>query len=753
MRLPSLAPLLIVLISSCGGDNSSSSSDPDSIAMLGDNPVCGDYQDRPWCDPTLSPDTRAELLVSALTLDEKVTLLQFAPESDPTAVSPVRTRSVDRLGLRSWQVQEGGGFGIPSRSALGASFNPAMAEQYGQIKGKIARSMGSDVSGGAMSGAMANVARTPLFGKIHFLYSEDPYLSGKLAVATVQGEQSQGILSNVRHLAAYNQEGLGLGNPRVALDMIIDERTLRELYLVPAEIAVKESEVASVWCGYPALNGEPSCENRSLLTDIVKQDWQFEGFRMSDAGASRNTSAALGAGLDFEWPRVAQGGNAYFPPNLSTAISTGQSSEFEVDMALSRILRAFFALGFFDRPAFEVVDDSELTDLVDEHYATARQVSEESIVLLSNKGILPLDSDTFSSIAIIGASADSYRAYRGEDSAPKAVSPREGLEKRLANSAVTIFYDEGSNSVSAANAAANADLAVVFVTDSLNGGAIDKPTLDLDSGMSSVTDQDAIIKAVAAANTNTIVVLLTGGPVLTPWRDEVAALLEAWFPGAAGGESISAVLFGDIDPSGRLPFTFPDTNEQLATWGDPEAYPGVANRVVFKEGLFVGYRHYDKQGLRPAFPFGHGLSYTDFAYSTLRLTAPQSENVVLAVSAEITNSGARKGIAVPQLYVGLPAPSTVLEQPVKQLRGFKKIPLTSGESRDIQFELDERALAYWNTERSEWTLAEGCYRLLLGSSANEIHSQLNIYYDAVKGFQPASANDDVAKDSLCEIQP
>jgi beta-glucosidase len=392
---------------------------------------------------------------------------------------------------------------------------------------------------------------------------------------------------------------------------------------------------------------------------------------------------------------------------------TGAATRATVDEHVRRILRTVFAYGFFDRAAF--ADDDAQIDKV-AHARVAERIEESAVTLLENDdAALPLDAARLRSLAIVGADADTFKTGGGSGAVtPFAVStPRAAITQR-AGPGVRVTYDDGSDPDAAAAAAKAADVAIVFAGDYQTEGT-DKRCLTLECPPYR-GDQDALIERVAAANPNTIVVLETGGPVLTPWRDRVRGLLEAWYPGQEGGTAIARVLFGDADPGGRLPATFPASEADEPTAGDPEKYPGVAETVTYKEGVLVGYRWFDAHGLRPAYPFGFGRSYTTFAYDALRIATAGG----VTVTADVTNTGTRSGVAVPQLYVGLPSPGRGIVQPPRQLRGYTKLDLQPGERRTVRFTLDARALSYWDTAAGAWRVAPGCHEVAVGSSSRDL---------------------------------
>lgn len=376
-------------------------------------------------------------------------------------------------------------------------------------------------------------------------------------------------------------------------------------------------------------------------------------------------------------------------------------------------MRTLFAFGFFDRPAY--ADDSSKIDQA-AHHAAAADIERRGIVLLRNEGaILPLDAARVGKLALIGPEAEKLRDGGGSSAIDefRLTTPRQGIEARLG--AGRVAFDDGSDVDRAAAVAKSADVAVVVVGDRMSEGT-DKPCLGLACGQEDSVDRDELIDAVAAAQPRTVVVLQTGGPVLTPWRDKVAALLEAWYPGQNGGTAIARVLFGDVEPGGRLPATFPVREADEPVAGDPEKYPGVAERVTYKEGVLIGYRWFDEKRLDVAYPFGHGLTYTTFAFRRMR----RERGSGVRVSVDVRNTGRRTGTAVPQLYVGMPQPAPGIAQPPLQLKGFKRVTLRPGQRRRVTFRLDERAFSYWDPRSDSWQVEPGCYRIAVGSSSRDL---------------------------------
>ena len=687
---------------------------------------CGDPAQRPWCDTSLSPDDRAGLLLDALTRDERIDLLagdEYFGVAGGEGQHTGTLEGVERVGMPPVYfsdgpvgTRQGKATAFPAPMALASTFSLDHAFRHGALIGDEVKKKGNDV----VYAPAVNMLRTPLNGRTFEYFGEDPYLAARMAVGWTRGVQGQGVIGNVKHYAVNNQEGVGYkvdGAPigaavvgsRFSVDARLDERTLREIYLPQFEAAVKEGGVGSVMCAYNRVNGSYACENEHLLEDILKGDWRFDGFVLTDYGAAKNTANSLNNGLDLDiWPAI-----AYRPELVKATLASGAVSEATVDEHVRRILRTLFAFGFFDREAF--VDDDSRIDK-EAHHAAAADLEEAGMVLLENDGaILPLDAGAISKLALIGPEAETLRNGGGSSAIDPymTTNPRQGIEARIG--AEKVVFDDGSDAARAAEVAKGADVAVVVVGDRMSEGN-DKTCLGLNCDQGDDIDRDALIEQVAAAQPRTVVVLQTGGPVLTPWRDLVPGLLEAWYPGQNGGTAIARVLFGDAEPGGRLPATFPVREEDEPYAGDPEKYPGVAERVTYKEGVLIGYRWFDERGLDVAYPFGHGLTYTTFALRDLRV-APGADAVV---SAEVENTGARRGTAVPQLYVGLPEPREGVVQPPWQLKGFERVTLDPGERRRVRFALDERAFSYWDEPAGGWRVAPGCYRVGVGTSARDI---------------------------------
>ncbi|TDD90713.1 glycosyl hydrolase [Actinomadura darangshiensis] len=669
---------------------------------------CGDPAQRPWCDTSLTPDQRTALLLPKMTGDEKIALLA----SDDPFGGPLggffenahadTNDGIERLGIPPVYmadgpagVRQGKATALPAPIALAAGFDREGARLYGRTVAWEARHRGNDL----VFGPTVDVLRTPRNGRTFEGFGEDPYLSATLGVPWIKGAQAQGVMTSVKHMAVYTQE-----TDRLSLSMTVDPRTLREIYLPPFEAAVKDGGAATVMCGFGELNGRWACQDDAVLNKILRSEWGFTGLVPSDHTAVQDTVGAANGGLDMELP-IGMKYNAFL---LKLAVSQRKITQATIDAHVSNVLRTMFRFGVFDRQAYP--NDLTRIDRAASQTA-ARRIEEDGITLLKNDGILPLKAPK--SIALIGRAAqESPSGFGSAKVVPfTTVSAQDGIGRR-AGSGTKVTYNSGDNPGDAAGAARAADVAIVFATDS-QGEFFDKSCLTLECGEPLRGDQDGLISAVAKANPNTIVVLNTGGPVLTPWAGQVKGIIEAWYPGQEAGNALARVLYGDVDPGGRLPVTFPVNENDAPTSGNRAQYPGLNKATTFSEGVMVGYRHYDAKGTAPRFPFGHGLSYTTFAYSGLVASTK-------AVQVTVTNTGDRSGVAVPQLYIGMPSPGVDVPQPPKQLKGYTKVTLAPGESTKVTFPLSARSLAYWNVEAKAWKVADGCYEVMVGSSSRQI---------------------------------
>ncbi len=696
---------------------------------------CGDIAERPWCDTSLSPQQRADLLVGTMSLSQKFDLMAgddiLGAATGEPAVGTVD--GIDELGIPPIYMSDGPmgprerlGTLMPSPLALGASFDLNLVGEVAQTIATEVRLKGNDL----VHAPTVDVMRIPQAGRTFETFGEDPYLASRIAVPWVRGAQTEGVIANVKHFVLNTQEGL-IGVPpitavlggRQLVNAIIDERTLREIYLPPFEAAVVEAEAGSIMCAYNFVNGQPACSSPSLLGDILRGEWGFDGFVLTDyVLANKETAGAVNAGLDIEMP-IPQ---LYAPLLLQTAVLTGLVSEETINQRVATTLRTLFKFGFFDREAFP--SDDSLID-IEKHAQVAQKVAEQGSVLLKNNGVLPLDAEALQSIAIIGVAATENYDVGGSASVQpfRYSAPLDAITAR-AGSQVVVRYDDGSDLQTAVELARDSDIAIVFGRDAAQEG-VDKTCLSLDCpallpGLPPATKpQDELIFAVAASNPSTIVVLQTGGPVLTPWRDDVEAVLATWYPGQEAGSALARVLFGDVDPGGRLPVTFMAEEQQTPTAGQPLRYPGVANQAVFSEGVFTGYRWYDENDQQPAFPFGHGLSYTQFVFADLEV---DDRGDRVDVSFKVHNVGSRRGTAIPQIYVGLPDVREGVAQPPRQLKGFARLSLDANDTQNVSLSLNARDLQYWDATEHAWRTAPGCYRIMLAHSSREIVQEREI---------------------------
>ena len=649
-------------------------------------------------DQSLASRKRAELLVHAMTLDEKISQIHMRDVHD----FPREVIGIARLGIPPFKISNGpAGAGpgdsrkpqpataLPAALALAASWNPRLAESFGRIAAQEVASRGEHL----LEGPGLNITRIPQNGRNFEYFGEDPYLSGRMGVAEVRGIQSAGVIAEPKHYDANSQE-----QDRKTINEVIDERSLREIYLPAFEATVKEAHPGAIMCAYPSVNGQFNCENIFLLKDVLRGEWGFEGFVQSDYTATHNAVANATAGLDLAMKPD------HYDAEMKAAIENGQVPESTLDTMLLRRFAVMFRLGWFDHPPVPGPIPAR------KNGAIARQMAEESAVLLKNShNLLPLNAAHLQSIALIGPYAGAAHTGGGGSSQVVplyTVAPLEGLQQ-LAGPAIRITYNDGSDPQAAATLARSADVAVIMVGNKDREGA-DRPNLSLPD------QQDELVSAVAAVNPRTIVVLKTGGPVLMPWLEQVPAVLEAWYPGEEDGNVVADLLFGNANPSGKLPMTFPRAEDQTAAH-TPEQYPGVNGTALYSEKLQVGYRWYDARNVAPLFPFGFGLSYTTFKFDRLKVSAPDAGKV--AVSFDVTNIGTRDGAEVAQVYVAFSASAG---EPPKQLRGFVKVSLRRGKTQHITLTLDPRSFSVWSTETRDWSVVPGTCQILVGQSSRDL---------------------------------
>ncbi len=689
---------------------------------------------KPWLDRSLGADQRAQLALEAMTRQEKLRWVlayfgnDFANKTkkipEALAQSAGYVPGTPRLGLPAlFETDAGLGVAsqagpnvrertsLPSGLATASSWDPKVAYAGGAMIGAEARASGFNV----MLAGGVNLMRDPRNGRNFEYAGEDPLLAGVMVGNAVKGIESNRIIATVKHYALNDQE-----TGRNELDARIDKAAFRISDLLAMELAIQQSDAGSVMCSYNRVNGPYACENDWLLNQVLKQDWAFRGFVMSDWGATHSTVAAANNGLDQQSGHEFDK-SPYFGGALEEAVKTGAVPQARLDDMVLRILRAMFAKGVVDHPVREggAIDFKA-------HAAVSRATAEEGMVLLKNEGrVLPL-AKSVRTIAVIGGHADvgvlagggsslvypvGGNAVKGlkPDSWPGPVvyhpsSPLRAIRAQAPDAKVV--YDDGSDPARAARVAGQADVALVFATQWL-GESFDAESLALPDR------QDDLIAAVAGANARTVVVLETGGPVAMPWLARVPAVLEAWYPGTGGGEAIANVLFGAVNPSGHLPATFPASEQQLPrpkVDGDPKN-PELQFAVDYHEGAAVGYKWFDLKGHKPLFPFGHGLSYTSFAYSGL---AGQVKDGRLHVRFKVTNSGSVAGKVVPQVYV---SPLAGKWEAPKRLAGWDKVLLQPGESKEVALAVEPRVLGMFDEKSRTWRIAKGKVRLTLAEDA------------------------------------
>ena len=551
-----------------------------------------------------------------------------------------------------------------------------------------------------------NIKRSPLCGRNFEYYSEDPYVSMELGAAYVQGVQSKNVGTSPKHFMANSQE-----YHRMTSDSVMDERTMRELYLASFEGMVKKGKPWTIMNSYNKLNGTYLCENREILTDILRKEWGFDGYVMTDWGAMNNRIEALKAGCNLEMP--SSGGIT--DAEIVKAVTDGSLDEAILDQACEEFLNIIFRYE-------ENRDTSAVFDREKDH-ETARMIEEESIVLLKNEnGILPLDSGK--KIALIGKYAASPRYQGGGSSHINSFKVESAMDvlKGMENVVYAQGYDDVQDVTDerllaeAVETAKNADVAVIFagLPDNFESEGYDRKHLRMPDC------QNRLIEAVADVQPNVIVVLHNGAPVEMPWIGCVKAVLEAYLGGQAVGGAVANVLFGKVNPSGHLPETFPLRLQDTPCY---LTYGGENDRSEYTEGVFVGYRYYISREMSVLFPFGHGLSYTTFEYSNLKIENSMKkihvrESDKVKVTVDVSNTGSRAGKDVVQLYVS--AKDSKAIRPVRELRGFEKVELQPGETKTVSFELDSRAFAYWNRDISDWYVETGAYEIQIGKNAQEI---------------------------------
>ncbi|MFP5106212.1 glycoside hydrolase family 3 C-terminal domain-containing protein [Neobacillus sp. C211] len=653
-------------------------------------------------------------LISQMTLEEKASLC--------SGLDFWHLKGIERLGIPSLMVTDGphglrkqaegsDHLGIynsvpatcfPSAAGMASSWNRELIEKVGIALGEECQA--EDVA--VLLGPGVNIKRSPLCGRNFEYFSEDPYLASEMAAGHVKGVQSQGVGTSLKHFAANNQE-----HRRMSTDAVVDERTLREIYLASFEGVVKQSQPWTVMCSYNKVNGEYASENEYLLNEILKDEWGFEGFVVSDWGAVNERAEGLAAGLELEMPSS----NGIGDQKIVDAVKSGKLSEEKLNKAVERLLRIIFMA--VDHKKENAVYDK------DAHHQLAREMARESMVLLKNEeAILPLKKE--GTIAVIGEFAKKPR-YQGGGSSHVKPTKLENIVEEIEKTAgkhTNVLYAQGysldSDEIDGAliaeakEVAAQADTVILFagLPDRYESEGYDREHLRMPE------NHRVLVEAVAEVNHNIIVVLSNGSPIEMPWIGNVRGILESYLGGQALGGAIADLLFGDANPSGKLAESFP---KQLSDNPSFLNFPGEGDKVEYKEGIFVGYRYYDTKKVEPLFPFGFGLSYTTFEYSNLSISQTEIQDTeTVAVSVIVKNTGDRAGKEIVQLYVKDVKSS--VNRPEKELKGFEKVDLQPGEEKTVTFLLNNRAFAYYNVEMKDWHVETGEFEILVGESSQEI---------------------------------
>ena len=695
---------------------------------------------QPWMNPGLSSEERAEMVLKQLTLDEKLALLHGnGMPRVPQWTMPLThlanggagyVEGVPRLGIppliisdAAYGVRDSGANGryataMPSNLGAASSWDPESACAYGTLIGQELRAQGFDMT----LGGGVDLVREPRNGRTFEYTGEDPLLAGTMDGSMMKCEQAQHVVGDIKHYVMNDQE-----TGRFFVNSIISKKAMQESDLLAFHIAISVANPGAVMCSYNRINGVFGCENSYTLGDVLKKDWGFKGFVVSDWGGTHSTIAASAAGLDQEQPMA-----DYFGPKLKEAVEAGKVPLSEIDDHARRVLYAEFLSGVVDNPPRKSVPD------VEKGLEVAQHVEEESIVLLKNDhDVLPIDPSRVRSIAMIGGHADVGMLSGGgsaqvDPPGGNAImppgkgatiwqehiwfptSPLKALRAKLPNT--KIDFDPGSDPQSAATLAKNSDLAIVFASQ-WESEDMDLPSLAL-SG-----NQNALIGQVTAANPHTIVVLETGTAVTMPWIDKVAGVVEAWYAGSSGHKALADVLVGEVNPSGKLPITFPQSDADLPrpTIPSPPAQDGgqaegnsathpSSYAVDYNEGTEVGYKWFEAQHKQPLFTFGFGLSYTTFAYSGLRL-----DSAAMTAGFTVTNTGRRVGTEIAEVYARLPQGTD--ESSYKRLVGWKRITLQPGESQTVTVPIDSQVLKTFDPANSNWSFATGDYRVFVGGSS------------------------------------
>ncbi|MBV7363371.1 glycoside hydrolase family 3 C-terminal domain-containing protein [Actinomycetaceae bacterium TAE3-ERU4] len=657
----------------------------------------------PWLNAELKPEERANLLLAKMSLTQKISLLhanattletdaQLMLDSRTSAIPQLRVPSLlmaDALEVKEKTVRTS----LPAPIAQAASFDPGLARKYGELIGQEVKNQGKDL----VFGPGFNLARNPQAGRNYEYFGEDPYLAGTIAAANVKGVQSQGIMAVIKHYVANNQ----VTNQSQSTSKI-DARTLREIYEKPFQIAIQDAKPAGVMCSRNKINNVHSCSSQETLNHDLRKRMGFNGMVLSDYLAAA-APKDLANGLNLELP------NALITaePKIRQALKTGEITGKDINNRLRQTLTQMFRFGLFDHPWDEKNKDRkrEIKEVNSKHgEAVALETALKGAVLLKNDGILPLNKDNPPKrVLIIGQSAQTPLGIKNGKSIPHA-SPLESIKTRIKSAQVEYLPETNQSAI--ATKAAQADLVIVFVSDD-KIKTRDRADLEL----TSLANQS--VSTAAKHNPNTLVVTQIGGPVLMPWIEQTRAVLNVWYPGQAAGEAIARLLFGEYNPSGRLPQTFPANTKQVPAQ-NKDQFPGakLGFESIYSEGLKIGYRWYSTMKQKPLFSFGYGLSYTNFTYGKSEII-PASQ--ALKVKISVTNSGPRNGMLTPQIYVRKPG----AQSPAKELVAFTKLELKPGQTQEITLSIPGRELETWNTKTDRFEVSPGKYEIYVGDNVND----------------------------------
>jgi beta-glucosidase-like glycosyl hydrolase/uncharacterized protein involved in high-affinity Fe2+ transport len=659
----------------------------------------------PWVGSTAPIATRVQQVLNTMDQSEEASLLSGDGATTYIGqIGAIPDLCIPNVNLEDGPSGVGDGNGgvtaFPDGENAAATFDPTLVQQEGAAMGAEFAGKGANIS----LGPTTNLVRDPRWGRTYETYGEDPYLAGQITSAEVEGIQSQDVMAMVKHVAAYDQETYPNGNDNET----VSQQALEELYLAPFQTAAEQAAPGAMMCSYAVVNGNPSCVSGQMMLQGLDNQANYGGFITSDWGAAGNAVGAAEGGQDVAMPFSDAS-------DVSTALSSGQLTQATLNENVSAILTQIFAFGLFDNAPSGSLSNTVTTTA---HQQTSLQLGEEGTVLLKNNGILPLNPDPTSAetIAVIGTDGGAGVELAGGGSggvdSATTVWPLTGVQDAV-NSNVTVTYtagdDNGTTDIPAAVTAAQAAKYALIYVSLPEGEESDLSSLDLSSA------DETMIEDVAAVNPNTIVIINSGGPVVMPWLPDVAGVFANWYGGGETGAATAALIFGTVDPSGKLPVTFPVSLSQVPAQTEAQ-WPGTSAGVDFSEGVDIGYRWYQSAGITPLFPFGYGLSYTSFSFSNLSVGAFNA-NGVATVTAKITNTGSKAGADVAQLYVGDPAAS---DDPPEQLRGFQRVNLAAGANATVTFPINIHDLASWSSTANAWEAQAGTYSIKVGDSSTNL---------------------------------